>query len=156
VLIGWFAALPFPYTFAAGAIAGCTELLCLYPLGMFGDLQEEMSADGWWQILSRPGCSSRRARDSMESSVCSRRSSLRKGELRNRYTKAICSSSSSASRLYRGIIPPLMLEAPKRAIKCTSPLLRNVPVVDTPANHSPQSPPTRTGATPSPTAAPNL
>lgn len=26
------AALPFPYTFAAGAIAGCTELLCLYPL----------------------------------------------------------------------------------------------------------------------------
>lgn len=27
------AALPFIYQFAAGAIAGVTELLCLYPLG---------------------------------------------------------------------------------------------------------------------------
>ena len=35
VLIRRVAALPFPYTFAAGAIAGCTELLCLYPLGTF-------------------------------------------------------------------------------------------------------------------------
>lgn len=28
-----FVALPFVYQFAAGAIAGVTELLCLYPLG---------------------------------------------------------------------------------------------------------------------------
>lgn len=50
VLIRRVAALPFPYTFAAGAIAGCTELLCLYPLGMF---QESYQGIGMLTIIHR-------------------------------------------------------------------------------------------------------
>jgi len=33
LLIGWFVALPFIANFAAGAIAGVSEILTFYPLG---------------------------------------------------------------------------------------------------------------------------
>lgn len=77
-------ALPFPYTFAAGAIAGCTELLCLYPLDTIKTRMQLETGKGQHGIV---------------------------GMMREIVAK------EGASRLYRGIIPPLMLEAPKRAIK---------------------------------------
>lgn len=76
--------LPFIYTFAAGAIAGCTELLTLYPLD-----------------------------------VVKTRMQLEKGKSQfgmvGMFKEII--RTQGASRLYRGIVPPLMLEAPKRAVK---------------------------------------
>ncbi|KAA1466910.1 mitochondrial carrier [Dentipellis sp. KUC8613] len=75
--------LPFPVTFAAGAIAGISEILTFYPLdvvktrmqletgkskGLFGSFQSIIKEEGF-------------------------------------------------GRLYRGLVPPLLLEAPKRATK---------------------------------------
>lgn len=77
--------LPFVYTFASGAIAGCTELLLLYPLDVVKTRQQlntEKAGMGMMQTF---------------------RSII---------------AQEGASRLYRGIVPPLMLEAPKRAVKC--------------------------------------
>lgn len=76
--------LPFVYTFASGAIAGCTELLLLYPLDVVKTRQQlntEKAGMGMMQTF---------------------RSII---------------AQEGASRLYRGIVPPLMLEAPKRAVK---------------------------------------
>jgi len=82
--------LPFAYQFTAGAIAGVTELLCLYPLDVVKtriQLQTKGSAtqyngmvDCFKQIVAQEGF----------------------------------------GRLYRGLLPPLMLEAPKRAVKFSS------------------------------------
>lgn len=76
--------LPFIYTFTAGALAGCTELLTLYPLDVVKtrmQLEKGRSSVGmvgmFKDIIAKEGF----------------------------------------SRLYRGIVPPLMLEAPKRAVK---------------------------------------
>ncbi|OCF38382.1 solute carrier family 25 (mitochondrial 2-oxodicarboxylate transporter), member 21 [Kwoniella heveanensis CBS 569] len=77
--------LPFAYTFASGAIAGCTELLLLYPLDVVKTRQQldtAKTSTGMVQTF-----------------------------------KNIVSQEGPA-RLYRGIIPPLMMEAPKRAVKC--------------------------------------
>ncbi|WVN85377.1 uncharacterized protein L203_100522 [Cryptococcus depauperatus CBS 7841] len=75
--------LPFAYTFASGAIAGCTELLLLYPLD-----------------------------------VVKTRQQLETGKNVNmiQVFKNII-AQEGPGRLYRGILPPLMLEAPKRAVK---------------------------------------
>lgn len=76
--------LPFIYTFTSGALAGCTELLTLYPLDVVKTRMQltkgksEMGMIGMFKdIVAKEGF----------------------------------------SRLYRGILPPLMLEAPKRATK---------------------------------------
>ena len=67
-------------------------------------------------MLSRHGSSSRLVRAAWEPFRHSRALSLRRGTPCLYGTRAC--ADSSVSRLYRGIIPPLMLEAPKRAIKC--------------------------------------
>ncbi|KAJ2403204.1 hypothetical protein GGI23_000133 [Coemansia sp. RSA 2559] len=80
--------LPFHFQFAAGAIAGVSEILCMYPLdvaktrlmlqvGKGGSDQYKSIFDVFRRIIKEEG----------------------------------------ASRLYRGILPPIMVEAPKRAIK---------------------------------------
>ncbi|KAK8866081.1 hypothetical protein IAR55_001232 [Kwoniella newhampshirensis] len=75
--------LPFAYTFASGAIAGCTELLLLYPLDVVKTRQQLEVGKGVGMV---------------------------------QVFKNII-AQEGASRLYRGIVPPLMLEAPKRAVK---------------------------------------
>ncbi|WVQ82706.1 hypothetical protein IAT38_004838 [Cryptococcus sp. DSM 104549] len=75
--------LPFVYTFASGAIAGCTELLLLYPLDVV------------------------KTRQQLE---------VGKGANMVQVFKNII-AQEGPGRLYRGIVPPLMLEAPKRAVK---------------------------------------
>merc|ERR1712093_62407 len=81
--------LPFVYQFTARAIAGVTELLCLYPLDVVKtriQLQSKASATGL-QYNGMVDC----------------------------FRKII--AQEGAGRLYRGLVPPLMLEAPKRAVK---------------------------------------
>ncbi|KAL7423215.1 hypothetical protein Q5752_002515 [Cryptotrichosporon argae] len=75
--------LPFAYTFASGALAGCTELLIMYPLDVVKTRQQLATgkAEGMVQTF-----------------------------------KDIIAKEGT-SRLYRGILSPLMMEAPKRAVK---------------------------------------
>ncbi|KAJ2246186.1 hypothetical protein GGH98_004371, partial [Coemansia sp. RSA 454] len=82
--------LPFLFQFAAGAIAGVSEILCMYPLDVAKTrlmLQVGTGADQYKSIVDVFG----------------------------RIIK-----EEGASRLYRGILPPIMVEAPKRAIKFAS------------------------------------
>ncbi|KAJ1898055.1 hypothetical protein LPJ66_002990 [Kickxella alabastrina] len=85
------APLPFHFQFAAGAIAGVSEILCMYPLdvaktrlmlqvGKGGSDQYKSIIDVFSRIIKEEG----------------------------------------PTRLYRGILPPIMVEAPKRAIKFAS------------------------------------
>ncbi|KAJ2594057.1 hypothetical protein H4R99_005920 [Coemansia sp. RSA 1722] len=85
------ATLPFHFQFAAGAIAGVSEILCMYPLdvaktrlmlqvGKGGSDQYKSILDVFSRIIKEEG----------------------------------------PTRLYRGILPPIMVEAPKRAIKFAS------------------------------------
>lgn len=76
--------LPFVYTFASGAIAGCTELLLLYPLDVVKTRQQLATGRGGDGLVA---------------------------------TFKNIIAQEGAGRLYRGIVSPLMLEAPKRAIK---------------------------------------
>ncbi|AAW42240.1 hypothetical protein CNBC4680 [Cryptococcus deneoformans B-3501A] len=76
--------LPFIYTFASGAIAGCTELLLLYPLDVVKTRQQLDTG--------------------------------KQGANMVQVFKNIV-AQEGPRRLYRGILPPLMLEAPKRAVK---------------------------------------
>ncbi|KAH9451381.1 hypothetical protein Pst134EB_018852 [Puccinia striiformis f. sp. tritici] len=82
--------LPFGYTFTAGAIAGVTELLCLYPLDVVKtriQLQGKVAIPGQESYTGMVDC----------------------------FQKII--KTEGFGRLYRGLVPPLMLEAPKRAVK---------------------------------------
>lgn len=76
--------LPFVYTFTAGALAGCTELLTLYPLDVVKTRMQLEKGKGQLGMV---------------------------GMFKDIVAK------EGFSRLYRGIVPPLMLEAPKRAVK---------------------------------------
>ncbi|KAJ2608575.1 hypothetical protein H4S08_004401 [Coemansia sp. RSA 1365] len=84
--------LPFHFQFAAGAIAGVSEILCMYPL----DVAKT-------RLMLQVG----------------------KGAGKDQY-KSIFDVFSriikeeGPTRLYRGILPPIMVEAPKRAIKFAS------------------------------------
>jgi len=80
-------ALPFSVTFAAGAIAGISEILTFYPLDV---VKTRMQLD-----TSKSG----------QSLVGTLRSIV---------------AEQGFGRLYRGLLPPLLLEAPKRAIKFAS------------------------------------
>ncbi|KAL7412288.1 putative organic acid transporter [Mrakia frigida] len=75
--------LPFQYQFAAGAIAGITEILCLYPLDVVKTRQQLSTGKAIGMIQT---------------------------------FKDIIRAEGTG-RLYRGLVPPLMLEAPKRALK---------------------------------------
>ncbi|KDN47958.1 mitochondrial carrier [Tilletiaria anomala UBC 951] len=82
--------LPFYAQFTAGAIAGVTELLCLYPLDVVKtrmQLQTKAPVPGQDHYAN----------------------------MMDAFRKII--KSEGPSRLYRGLVPPLMLEAPKRAVK---------------------------------------
>ncbi|KAJ1036547.1 hypothetical protein NDA13_000080 [Ustilago tritici] len=81
--------LPFYAQFTAGAIAGVTELLCLYPLDV---VKTRM------QLQGRADVGAERYNGMVDA-----------------FKKII--KSEGAGRLYRGLVPPLMLEAPKRAVK---------------------------------------
>ena len=74
--------LTFPQQFAAGGVAGMTELLCLYPL----------------DVLKTRAQVSTGASGSMVKAFS--------GMLR-----------TEGFGVYRGIVPPLFVEAPKRALK---------------------------------------
>ncbi|SDA02478.1 BZ3501_MvSof-1269-A2-R1_Chr12-3g03622 [Microbotryum saponariae] len=82
--------LPFVYQFTAGAIAGVTELLCLYPLDV---VKTRMQLQ-----VGKPVAGAEHYNGMVD---CFKKIIAREG----------------AGRLYRGLVPPLMLEAPKRAIK---------------------------------------
>ncbi|KAJ2780714.1 hypothetical protein H4R18_003301 [Coemansia javaensis] len=83
--------LPFHFQFAAGAIAGVSEILCMYPLDVAKTrLMLQVGGGGGDQYKSILDVFSRIVRE------------------------------EGASRLYRGILPPIMVEAPKRAIKFAS------------------------------------
>ncbi|KAI9457863.1 mitochondrial carrier [Boletus coccyginus] len=76
--------LPFIANFAAGAIAGVSEILTFYPLGV---------------VKTRMQLETGKAKHGMVGTL----SSIIREE--------------GAGRLYRGLVPPLLLEAPKRAVK---------------------------------------
>uniref|UniRef100_A0A0S1MKM6 Uncharacterized protein n=1 Tax=Phakopsora pachyrhizi TaxID=170000 RepID=A0A0S1MKM6_PHAPC len=82
--------LPFIYTFSAGAIAGVTELLCLYPLDV---VKTRIQLQGKVEILGQENYTG----------------------MVDCFKKII--KAEGFGRLYRGLLPPLMLEAPKRAVK---------------------------------------
>ncbi|EJT97157.1 organic acid transporter [Dacryopinax primogenitus] len=82
--------LPFQYQFIAGAIAGVSEILTFYPLGMYADALF---------VKTRLQLQSGKA----EAGVV--------GTLRNIVVR------EGFWRLYRGLLPPLLMEAPKRAVK---------------------------------------
>ncbi|KAG1873782.1 mitochondrial carrier [Suillus subluteus] len=79
--------LPFVANFAAGAIAGVSEILTFYPLG-------DMT-----QVKTRMQLETGKAKHGMVGTL----SSIVREE--------------GFGRLYRGLVPPLLLEAPKRAVK---------------------------------------
>ncbi|PWN26373.1 mitochondrial carrier [Jaminaea rosea] len=81
--------LPFYCQFSAGALAGVTELLCLYPLDV---VKTRMQLQG--------------------ANVAP---ADRYNGMVDCFKKIV--ASEGPGRLYRGIVPPLMLEAPKRAVK---------------------------------------
>ncbi|BGP19918.1 hypothetical protein JCM10213_008607 [Rhodosporidiobolus nylandii] len=85
--------LPFVYQFAAGAIAGVTELLCLYPLENGLQVKTRMQLQ-----VGKPVAGAEHYNGMVD---CFRKIIAKEG----------------AGRLYRGLVPPLMLEAPKRAVK---------------------------------------
>ncbi|CAJ0626924.1 126_t:CDS:2 [Entrophospora sp. SA101] len=79
--------LPFLYQFTAGAVAGVSEILVMYPLDVVKtrfQLQVGTGGEAYSSILD-----------------C--------------FQKII--KKEGFSRLYRGILPPILVEAPKRAIK---------------------------------------
>ncbi|KAI9296830.1 mitochondrial carrier [Neoconidiobolus thromboides FSU 785] len=79
--------LPFHFQFAAGAVAGVSEILVMYPLDVVKtrfQLQVKGAADNYTSIAD-----------------CFRKIIKNEG----------------FSKLYRGILPPIFVEAPKRAIK---------------------------------------
>ncbi|KAJ2775488.1 hypothetical protein IWQ56_000026 [Coemansia nantahalensis] len=83
--------LPFHFQFAAGAIAGVSEILCMYPLDVAKTrLMLQVGGGGQDQYRS----------------------------ILDVFRRII--KEEGPSRLYRGILPPIMVEAPKRAIKFAS------------------------------------
>lgn len=83
-------ALPFYCQFTAGAIAGTSELLLLYPLDTVKTrlmLQTKAPVAGAEHYSG----------------------------MMDAFRKIV--ASEGIGRLYRGLVPPLMLEAPKRAVK---------------------------------------
>ncbi|KAJ2080955.1 hypothetical protein H4R24_002709 [Coemansia sp. RSA 988] len=84
--------LPFHFQFAAGAIAGVSEILCMYPLDV-------AKTRLMLQVSKGAG------EDQYKSII----------DVFSRIIK-----EEGPTRLYRGILPPIMVEAPKRAIKFAS------------------------------------
>jgi len=76
--------LPFMANFAAGAIAGISEILTFYPLDV---------------VKTRMQLDTGKSRHGLVGTL-----------------RAII-KEEGAGRLYRGLVPPLLLEAPKRAVK---------------------------------------
>ncbi|GAB7363918.1 hypothetical protein MBLNU230_g4481t1 [Neophaeotheca triangularis] len=82
--------LPFVYQFAAGAVAGVSEILVMYPLDVVKtrvQIQGRVPIPGQDHYTSMVDC----------------------------FSKII--KNEGASRLYRGISAPILMEAPKRATK---------------------------------------
>ncbi|CAK5269419.1 unnamed protein product [Mycena citricolor] len=98
--------LPFAANFAAGAIAGISEILTFYPLGMFLCCKSTSARDPVARSLSRFAQVKTRMQletgKSSEGLIGSFRTIVRQ---------------EGVGRLYRGLVPPLLLEAPKRAVK---------------------------------------
>ncbi|KAG1857693.1 mitochondrial carrier [Suillus subalutaceus] len=85
--------LPFVANFAAGAIAGVSEILTFYPLAR--------------RLLTR------------NLDVVKTRMQLETGKAKHGMVGTLSSivREEGFGRLYRGLVPPLLLEAPKRAVK---------------------------------------
>ncbi|OMJ18879.1 putative mitochondrial 2-oxodicarboxylate carrier [Smittium culicis] len=92
--------LPFAFQFTAGAIAGVSEILCMYPLDAFTILFKNHTT----------------------TNLIKTRLMLQVGTGGDQY-KSIFDAfkriikEEGPRTLYRGIIPPILVEAPKRAIK---------------------------------------
>jgi len=80
-------ALPFSITFAAGAIAGISEILTFYPLDVVKTRMQLDTSKGTQSFVG---------------------------------TFRAIIAQEGIGRLYRGLVPPLLLEAPKRAVKFAS------------------------------------
>lgn len=81
--------LPFVYQFLSGAVAGISEILCMYPLDVVKTrIQLQTAAPG------TPGAYT---------------------SMLDAFRKIV--KNEGFSRLYRGITAPILLEAPKRAVK---------------------------------------
>ncbi|KAF5367348.1 hypothetical protein D9615_010268 [Tricholomella constricta] len=87
--------LPFAANFAAGAIAGVSEILTFYPLDVV-------------RAIFFPGTDHVKTRMQLETG---------KSTLGLVGTLRSIIKEEGAGRLYRGLVPPLLLEAPKRAVK---------------------------------------
>ncbi|KAL4077962.1 mitochondrial carrier [Scleroderma citrinum] len=79
--------LPFIANFAAGAIAGVSEILTFYPLDVVKTRMQLETGKGKHGMIG---------------------------------TLTAIIREEGAGRLYRGLVPPLLLEAPKRAVKFAS------------------------------------
>lgn len=134
-------ALPFIYTFASGAIAGehspfaaativlirllQAALSCLFVVISIRSMQQPD-----WSRLPIASLSSGCGENASTAWYCQAEYQHGTSVQEHRHTGGVGSSifvwcwrhgNFSPRRLYRGILPPLMLEAPKRAVKCTLP-----------------------------------
>ncbi|ELU37516.1 hypothetical protein AG1IA_08465 [Rhizoctonia solani AG-1 IA] len=100
--------LPGYYQFGAGAFAGVTEICIFYPLGES-------------RLYLRPKGLCTKAQSSWGKDVVKTRMQLDTGKspsMLTSFKNIIRQEGYVAGRLYRGLVPPLLLEAPKRAVKC--------------------------------------
>ncbi|KAF9900285.1 hypothetical protein EC991_007658 [Linnemannia zychae] len=119
------ASLPFAYQFLAGSIAGVTEIVCMYPLDLVKTrLQlQVLPPSSKVPLVDAHGATRTEfaPRTTTKTTVLTTGGQVQKG-LPRPYTSILdclrrVIRREGVLRLYRGVLPPLIAEAPKRAIK---------------------------------------